>query len=371
MNTPDDKLLDIVRHFPENGMKRLLETPSNVRDLLTLAASDLARRIEFDQMRLERTIFVGADYRHLESDVLLRAPIKGSEDRTHRTRAGKEVTVYILIEHQSQPDRRMPLRLLEYLAQIYKAQERRRSRSHDTRELLELHPVVPVVFYTGTRPWDSPGSLADLVLMADVFDRFIPASEPLFVNLPALSPRVLESRGGFLGRILRLVQERQSPPEAFGRLLRRVLRHLEAMPESERSRWRELLSYIHALVYHQRDASELPVLKEIIARSFARDDLRREVIDMEKSYAQLLQEKGRQEGIQQGLQQGLQKGIEKGLQEGEVEARRKTLLRLLRKRFGGLPEETASKIERAADVDQLDAWIDAVLTASTIDDVGI
>jgi hypothetical protein len=40
----------------------------------------------------------------------------------------------------------------------------------------------------------------------------------------------LESQGGYFGSVLRLVQ------------------HLEAMPDAERLRWLELLSYIMALV---------------------------------------------------------------------------------------------------------------------------
>jgi hypothetical protein len=56
-----------------------------------------------------------------------------------------------------------------------------------------------------------------------------------------------------------------------------------------------------------------------------------------------------------------QAGIEKGLQQGEA----RTLLRLLDRKFG--PEAAQRHRERieTAEVEQLDAWLDRILTADT------
>jgi hypothetical protein len=56
----------IVRQFPENGLKLLLENPANVRELLGLAAIDVAARIDFEAMRRVKTTFIGRDFRHAE-----------------------------------------------------------------------------------------------------------------------------------------------------------------------------------------------------------------------------------------------------------------------------------------------------------------
>jgi hypothetical protein len=138
-------------------------------------------------------------------------------------RSRRRIVIYILIEHQSKPERLTPLSLLDYITQIYRSQERRWGRKHRSLARLSLQPVLPVVFYTGLRPWESPGELADLVAMADRFARFIPALEPLFVSLRDLSPEALESRGGFFGRVLRLLQERRAPARAFRLLLARAV----------------------------------------------------------------------------------------------------------------------------------------------------
>ncbi len=67
---------------------------------------------------------------------------------------------------------------------------------------------------------------------------------------------------------------------------------------------------------------------------------------------------------ERGLQAGLKTGRDEGLTVGACNA----LLKLLRARFGALPEAAASRIE-AADAAQLDVWIDRVLTAASLDEV--
>jgi hypothetical protein len=56
--------------------------------------------------------------------------------------------------------------------------------------------------------------------------------------------------------------------------------------------------------------------------------------------------------------------IERGRKDGQE----RSLLKLLRARFGALPDAAATRIH-AADSTRLDAWLDRVLTAATLDDV--
>lgn len=54
--------------------------------------------------------------------------------------------------------------------------------------------------------------------------------------------------------------------------------------------------------------------------------------------------------------------------EGKVEGEANVLLKLLGLRFGVLPEATRARVERAT-LAQLDAWVERVLTAATLDEV--
>src|SRR5262245_38370115 len=97
-------------------MKLLLQEPANVHDLLRLTGSDLVDQIDFCHLTPDPTTFVQRDYHHLESDVVLRAPLK--------TGKGRSLLIWILIEHQTDPDPLIPFRVLEYVVQIYRTQLR-------------------------------------------------------------------------------------------------------------------------------------------------------------------------------------------------------------------------------------------------------
>ena len=64
--------------------------------------------------------------------------------------------------------------------------------------------------------------------------------------------------------------------------------------------------------------------------------------------------------IERGRQQGLQQGLHAG--------QRGTLLRQLRKRFGALPSELDARVQ-AAGPEQIEDWLDRVVTAPTLAEV--
>ncbi|MBN2490293.1 MAG: Rpn family recombination-promoting nuclease/putative transposase [Planctomycetes bacterium] len=151
------RIRELARNFHENGMKLLLEDPRNVRDLVMLVSRDLAERIDFERLKPVKQTFVRKDYRHVHTDIVLTAPLRGEPE------GGKRVWIYILIEHQSEPDRMMPLRLHDYVIQILRYQEREWKRRHRSVAGLRLQPVLPIVLYTGDRRWDTVGTLPDLI----------------------------------------------------------------------------------------------------------------------------------------------------------------------------------------------------------------
>jgi hypothetical protein len=176
---PRSQAEKIVRPFRENGLKLLLQRPANTRDLLSLAGAPHLDRLDFARMRVDPTSYIASDYRHLASDLVLQLPFRLGGRR-------KSLTLYLLIEHQSQYEALLLLRLHDYLVQIYKGQLRAWERRHNTATGFRLQPVLPVVLYTGTRAWPSLGRLADLMEGAEWFPGITPEFTPLFVTLPAL-----------------------------------------------------------------------------------------------------------------------------------------------------------------------------------------
>jgi hypothetical protein len=68
--------------------------------------------------------------------------------------------------------------------------------------------VLPVVSYTGTRRWESPGRLVDLVDLAEHFENMIPAFE---LEMRRKIADELEEKGALKNRrqvLLRLLKQR-------------------------------------------------------------------------------------------------------------------------------------------------------------------
>jgi len=75
-------------------------------------------------------------------------------------------------------------------------------------------------------------------------------------------------------------------------------------------------------------------------------------------------QEGRQEGRLEGIQEGIQEGMQKGMQKGEAN----TLVRLLERRFGAVPDAVRERVATAS-LEQLDTWLDAVVDAESLDEV--
>ena len=75
-----------------------------------------------------------------------------------------------------------------------------------------------------------------------------------------------------------------------------------------------------------------------------------------------------EQGFQKGLDEGRIKGLDEGKAQGKVEGKAELLARILRRRFGQLPEWVETRLRLATPV-QLESWADRVLDATTLDAV--
>ncbi|MEC7523084.1 MAG: Rpn family recombination-promoting nuclease/putative transposase, partial [Myxococcota bacterium] len=112
--------------------------------LRSILPEDLAAVVDWSSLELRSGETVGAALRGLASDLVF----SGSVD-------GQDVRFYLLLEHQSTPDPRMPLRMADYALRLWHPQ----GQPVDGR--LRLSPIVPVVVYHGARPWRVPLDLGE------------------------------------------------------------------------------------------------------------------------------------------------------------------------------------------------------------------
>lgn len=241
----------------------------------------------------------------------------------------------------------MVFRVLDYLLQVYKTQLRAWGEEHPTYAGFLFRPVLPIVFYTGSRRWDALTSFADLTEAGALFQSVLPSVTPIFLNLHGTADARLRRDGGPFGQVLRLVRRREAKGAEFRTLLAEALQSLERMPRGERLRWLELLTYLDAFVYHYRETTEQPSLHDVILDSVQTDELRQEVLTMRRTGADVLRE------------------------EGELRGKQSMLLRALRKRFRDLPDEIVARVETEQDLAQLYTWAENLAVAERLEEVGI
>jgi len=107
-----------VREFADRGTKWLLEASENVSGLIQILDFSLSTKIDFSRLHDEKKTFILDNLRKQESDLVFTVPFLEEDGKKG------EVLIYILIEHQSEPDISMGFRMLFYMTQIWDTQRR-------------------------------------------------------------------------------------------------------------------------------------------------------------------------------------------------------------------------------------------------------
>ena len=254
-----------------------------------------------------------------------------------------DTAVYVLFEHKSYRDPRTPDQLARYCRLI-----RRSHRQHHGEEG-SLPYILPIVFYHGNREW---GTIQEDSWMAwnPFLEKFHPSRTYLVHDLKRMPWEELSQdphvRSG-LGTLA-------LPGKAESSDLERIFVALEDEPELRDD-----------VLYYVMKATNVSdeVLRQ--ALNAVGSESGEETMD---SIANTIEKKSMARGRAEGMAQGRAEGKAEGRAEGKAEGRAEMLLRLLQKRFEPVPETVQRRV-LGASVEELEAWADAVLDASSIDGV--
>ena len=177
-------------HQPHDRLFRAVFSDADeAASLLRTALPDTIREsFEWTTLTLVEGTFVDEELHESQSDLLY---------RVRHTATGQAVSMYLLFEHQSSPDRWLRLRLLRYCCRIWEAERR------DGPERRELRPIVPVVFYQGARGWNHSTEFADLFTEAARDLSWVPGFAHELLDQTALEPDGVG--GGIKGQIAQLL----------------------------------------------------------------------------------------------------------------------------------------------------------------------
>ncbi len=156
---------DYPRQHESNAFVRLLEDPRTFAGFVAafMEPGTLAGRLDFEHATLFKRKNVSETLREGEHDVLWRVPLSDGE-----------LFVFLLVEHQSDVDHAMPLRVSFYIHavwhELYSAAGAERTRGRGFR----VPPILPIVLYTGEEPWNGPTRLVEVIDLGDELRELLP-----------------------------------------------------------------------------------------------------------------------------------------------------------------------------------------------------
>ncbi|MGH9849897.1 MAG: Rpn family recombination-promoting nuclease/putative transposase, partial [Blastocatellia bacterium] len=260
-----------------------------------------------------------------------------------RLRGGGDAYVCLLFEHKSEPDDWVAWQTLRYKVRAWEMQLRQGA----TR----LSPIIPVVFYHGSRQWQVPREFGALIE---------------FGGHDALR----EFELGFLYYLCDLSSYDVGQIKGMA-ILQAGLRLMRTIFTDE---FEATLEEVFDLLLREQEPSAMEYLRTILRyaaasrKKFSQADLQAVVekklpkpegIKLMETLAETWMEQGLQKGLQQGLQQAR-------LEDSQTLAER--ALRAIQRKFGAIEEETQARV-RALKFDQILDLIEAFLDFNSANDL--
>ncbi|PHM25451.1 Rpn family recombination-promoting nuclease/putative transposase [Xenorhabdus budapestensis] len=272
------------------AFKGFMTQIENAKDFFDIHLPEKIKQLcDISTLTLTNSSFIDRQLRSRMSDVLYSV----------QTQQG-DGYIYVLVEHQSTPDKMMAWRMMHYAFMAM--------NQHLQQGNKELPLVVPVLFYHGDsspypfqQTWTQCFSLPEL------------AEEMYFNPFPLVDVTVIDDNELVNHRkiaVMELAMKHKNLREGFKvvtTLLAQALKHNYNSDNDVVT----ILNYLFITM-------DSPHFEQVIQQLVEQADSHQEVI---MSIAQRLQEKGREEGIQQGIQQGILQGLQQGREEGQREAR--------------------------------------------------
>jgi predicted transposase YdaD len=146
-----------------------------------------------------------------------------------------------------------------------------------------------------------------------------------------------------------------------------VLRRLEALSESERMRWHDLLWFVLSWALRRRPGEEREGLLETARSSQMELKHREEVAQLSETVVETWE----QELLARGEARGRAEGEARGRAEGEAQGLRESVQLLLEEKFGPLPEALVAEIGAMEDTERLRRVVRQVVHLNSLDELAL
>ena len=228
----------------------------------------------------------------------------------HETKTNGQVDIVLLFEHKSSPDKHVLFQVGYYMFAHYIKVIRRKEG---------LKPLVPVIYYQGSRKWEAP-------TLSEIFEDYpsnvkgyLPVINHIFVALRSLPNETLLSIKNSLMASAMIAQKWRNNPTTIAEEIAKIF---SLFDEEINDRNFFEMTFIYIL---KASKLELEMIKEVIDTipPKAKDQVMTtysKIIEQGKIEGeQIGMQKGEQIGMQKGEQIGMQKGEQIGIKKGKIE----------------------------------------------------
>ncbi len=337
--------------FADKLFRKVLGDPRNIADLVKATLPEIAETLDFTKVDYLNRTGLHADpaaphseLKERELDVLVLTALRDGSG---------EILCCILVEQQSKADAAMPLRILEYSLQAWsQAWANRPGRKRC------IHGILPIVLYTGHRPWRTHRQLEDIISAPNPL--MCPYWPITYFCLEEFDPATLTSAPEPFINALSIVRvEKSSDLNLLVSTVKRAVRRIAVLSPDVHDRFIELMDFVIRWIHGRLPrASHQELLKA--SYSEIRYSDQEDIMTMTNKLGLTWQEEiiiARKESRSEGRD------------IGKREALRETLLNLLEARFGQLPDALRQQIGNCSDLDALQEACIKVLAANSPADV--
>ncbi len=326
------------RKNPDALFKDIFQIKEVIIDLLTnIVGAKWVEHLDFDTIEFLNTEFNINPTSRIKRiiDVVFKINFKGND-----------VYIIIILEIQSTVDYFMSSRITTYMSLFIE----HLIKSGKVKPGQLLPPILPIVFYDGTKTWNAKNKLQDLFLKLPSeykeLEAFIPKVEYYLIDLSTMDKNQLLPKENSLLSQMALI-------EIDDDIVQNHVNYLK-VAQSQKDNPRNLSIFRIWFKILMEHKGENLTLEDIIQEEY--EMIKHKPVNVYKAYMERLNQQSRMEGLQEGKLEGLQ--------EGKLE----TLLNLIKVKFGKINSEIEFKIKNSTTA-ELDSYLIRLLTASTIEDV--
>ena len=288
--------IEVVKSFLENYLPKNLE---NIK--------------KFDNLVIESPIIISSDLRESIGDVLCKVSLN------------KEIEVYFLIEHKSYIDKNISLQLLEYMAKIWRNQNKKSIKNQF---------IYPILIYHGYKNWNIGLNLREnFYTFSSETGKYFPDFEYILCDLMALEYSDIKGNET-LKALLKLLKYSS---EIMNN--EKVNLIINSLNKVKGDNYKAMLKYF--LETYDIDSEMLKIVTNKLDKKKG-----------EKIMTMI------QRWIKDGVRSGIRDGKREGIKIGEINGRKKAINVLLELNYEEHLDEFQEKILKIKDIRKLEELLE-------------